>query len=277
MPQSTLTRLLGPALLLLFLCPTSIWAQQVVPEQRSDLEKPTDEVSENPIDERIERPTDKPIDTPERPRVDGATPATQALSGTLRLVEADGTALTEIVDLSEAVVYFNPEVPVEVEAPAEAVTLTTARRQFVPRVIVVEAGSVVRFPNDDPILHNVFSSSPGNRFDLGLYGESDGLTHRFDQPGLVRVFCNVHSRMSAHIVVVDTPFYLRPDGEGRFRFEAVPRGAGTLTAWHERSDPLQIPVNVGSEDLSLEPIELRATVRQIAPQRERLRRRRRRY
>jgi plastocyanin len=196
---------------------------------------------------------------------------------TARPGDEDGRPLDETIDLRDAVVYFNPEQAIAVDPPSSEVLLTTARRQFEPRVVVVEAGSVVRFPNEDPILHNVFSSSPGNRFDLGLYGKSEGLTHRFDEPGLVRVFCNVHSRMSAHIVVVDTPFHLRPDGDGRFRFDALPRGRGTLTAWHERTDPLQIPVTIGTEDLVLAPIALRATVRQIAPQRERLRRRRRRY
>lgn len=202
-------------------------------------------------------------------------PALSALSGQLGLIDEDGNAITGEVDLGEAVVYFNPERPVAVEPQDEEVLLTTARRQFVPRVVVVEAGSVVRFPNEDPILHNVFSSSPGNRFDLGLYGRSEGLSHRFDVPGLVRVFCNVHSRMSAHIVVVDTPFHVRPDRDGRFRFDALPAGPGTLTAWHERSDPLQIAVEIGPSDRTLAPIELQATVRQIAPQRERLRRRRR--
>jgi len=202
-------------------------------------------------------------------------PAMSALSGQLRLIDEDGHSIAGEVDLRESVVYFNPARPVAVEPQDDEVLLTTARRQFVPRVVVVEAGSVVRFPNEDPILHNVFSSSPGNRFDLGLYSRSEGLTHRFDEPGLVRVFCNVHSRMSAHIVVVDTPFHVRPDGEGRFRFDALPTGPGTLTAWHERSDPLQIAVEIGPSDRTLAPIELQATVRQIAPQRQRLRRRRR--
>ncbi len=201
--------------------------------------------------------------------------AMSALTGQLRLIDENGDSMAGEVDLREAVVYFNPERPVAVEPQDEEVLLTTARRQFVPRVVVVEAGSIVRFPNEDPILHNVFSSSPGNRFDLGLYSRSEGLTHRFGEPGLVRVFCNVHSRMSAHIVVVDTPFHIRPDGDGRFRFDALPAGPGTLTAWHERSDPLQIAVEIGASSLTLAPIELQATVRQIAPQRERLRRRRR--
>ena len=42
-------------------------------------------------------------------------------------------------------------------------------RPFVPRVIGVPCGSTVTFPNDDPIFHNVFSLSPPQPFDLGLY------------------------------------------------------------------------------------------------------------
>ncbi|MEN1729254.1 MAG: hypothetical protein AAGJ52_12520 [Pseudomonadota bacterium] len=202
---------------------------------------------------------------------------TQTLGGRVRLVNDQGQPITADVDLSEAVVYFDPEVPGELVPSDDEFLLTTARRSFVPRVLVIETGTEVRFPNSDPILHNVFSSSPGNRFDLGLYGRSDGETHTFNTAGLVRVFCNVHPGMSAHIVVVNTPYHLRPDNDGRFVFDALPLGSGTLTAWHERSDPVQLTVTIGAEAIELEPIDLRATVRQIAPQRERLRRRRRRY
>jgi len=201
---------------------------------------------------------------------------THTLSGQVRLVDEQGQVITKDIDLSDAVVYFKPEAQIEWQADVSDITLTTQRRRFVPSVVVVEAGSQVRFPNTDPILHNVFSSSPGNRFDLGLYGRSDGEVHQFDDPGLVRVFCNVHPAMSAHIVVVDTPFHLRPDNQGRFSFDELPSGAGKLTAWHERSDPVQINVNLIGEHVELQPIDLRATVRRIAPQRERLRRRRRR-
>ena len=95
-----------------------------------------------------------------------------------------------------------------------------------PRVVIVQTGAEVTFPNEDPILHNVFSNSPGNRFDLGHYGNSPGKTKRFDQPGLVRVFCNVHSSMSAHIVVVDSPYFTKPDRDGRFELDAVPPRRG---------------------------------------------------
>lgn len=70
---------------------------------------------------------------------------------------------------------------------------------------MVPAGSTVRFPNQDSILHNVFSVSRANRFDLGLYRRGEGKSATFRQPGVVRVFCNVHHSMVAYVVVVETP------------------------------------------------------------------------
>src|SRR5262245_30803614 len=95
----------------------------------------------------------------------------------------------KIADLSGTVVYFVPEGGVKA-GPPTAAEIQTQNRTFMPRVIVVTPGSTVRFPNGDPIKHNVFSVSPANRFDLGLYGKGTGKSQRFDKPGLVRVFCN---------------------------------------------------------------------------------------
>ena len=119
-------------------------------------------------------------------------------------------------------------------------------RRFGPRTIAVPVGSTVRFANADPIRHNVFSVSPGNRFDLGLYGEGPGRAQRFDRPGLARIFCNVHRTMSAFVLVLETPFHTVPDAAGRFTLTGLPEGPGTLHAWHPRAEAwsrsLRVPV-----------------------------------
>jgi hypothetical protein len=117
------------------------------------------------------------------------------------------------------------------------VPMITRRMQFVPRVLAVTAGSTVRFPNEDPILHNAFSTSPNNAFDTGLYGSGNGADHTFANPGLVKVYCNVHHSMFGHILVLDTPHFTRPDATGRFELNDLPDGEGDLVVFHDRADP----------------------------------------
>jgi plastocyanin len=201
------------------------------------------------------------------------------LSGHIHLLDEDGARVDDPAEFANTVIYFEPQGSSPELTQELQVDMVTRRRQFVPRVLAVQTGTTVTFPNDDPILHNVFSSSTGNTFDLGLYGQSPGKTHRFDRPGLVRVFCNVHPGMSAHIVVIDSPHFMKPDRHGLFTLTDLPTGPGRLTVWHERSHARQFNLDLTTSSRDLGPIELALTVRQIEPQRERRRPppRRRRY
>ncbi len=122
--------------------------------------------------------------------------------------------------------------------------MVTRRKEFAPRLLVVPKGSRVRFPNQDPILHNVFSVSSPNQFDLGLYRQGPGKEKRFDEPGLVRVFCNVHHDMVAYVLVLGTPYYVSPGAAGEFVLTGLPKGPGRLTVWHEQADPWTVDVEV---------------------------------
>ena len=138
----------------------------------------------------------------------------------------------------------------------EEYEIVTVRKEFLPRTLAVPVGSTVRFPNQDVILHNVFSVSGKNRFDLGLYKRGDGKTATFEQPGVVRVFCNVHHNMVAYVLVVDTPFSTSPDFNGGFRLEDLPDGPGTLKVWHERSEPYSQEVTLPLDG----PLNIQLTV-----------------
>mgnify|MGYP003338834524 CR=1 FL=1 len=102
-----------------------------------------------------------------------------------------------------------------------------------PRVVAVAAGGEVAFPNDDKIFHNVFSLSRARSFNLGRYPKGQTRTVRFDKPGIVKVFCDIHSHMSAFILVFSHPFFSVTDASGRYRIENVPPGTYTLVAWNE--------------------------------------------
>lgn len=147
-------------------------------------------------------------------------------------------------ELTAVVAWFEPAAGASVEAADKPFEVITDRKAFQPRVLIIPKGSTVQFPNRDPILHNVFSVSGPRRFDLGFYGKGPGEAVTFDQGGVVRLFCNVHYGMVGYILVMDTPFFARVDRYGRFQFDDVPAGRGTLTVWHERAEPWQTEVVV---------------------------------
>jgi plastocyanin len=117
--------------------------------------------------------------------------------------------------------------------PPSAFSMTTRSKTFLPHVMAVPAGSTISFPNEDPIAHNLFSLTPGNTFDLGLYRRGAGKTHKFEAPGTVNIYCNVHPNMSAVVHVMSTPFYGFADASGNYSFD-VPAGRYRVTAWNEQ-------------------------------------------
>lgn len=174
-----------------------------------------------------------------------APAAAEDLRGTVQLLAKGGKGAARGVDVRQAVVTWEPAGGAAARAAEAPLLMKTRKKQFSPRVLVVPRGGRVRFPNEDPILHNVFSVSPGNAFDLGLYRTGPGKEQRFTEAGVVRVFCNVHHDMVAYLLVVDTPHVVAPGADGSFVLSGLPKGPGRLTVWHEQAEPwtadLQLP------------------------------------
>jgi plastocyanin len=152
---------------------------------------------------------------------------------------------SEALDPSRAVVWLEgraapPAVPAKV-------VMTTRGKKFTPEVLVLPAGSEVLFPNEDSIQHNAFSSSEGNRFDVGLYGPGPGKEVVMRTPGVVRVYCNVHPQMAAFVIVTPTGLAARAKPDGTFEITGVPPGSYELNAWDERGGTSTLPVEVKPE------------------------------
>jgi len=148
-------------------------------------------------------------------------------------------------EMGNVVVYLE-EVPEPAGAARAPVPMAVRQEglSFVPHVLPVVKGSSVDFPNGDPIFHNVFSLSSAASFDLGRYPRGSSKSIRFDTPGVVKVFCHIHSDMSAVILVLDNRYFVSPDREGRFRIEGIPPGEYRAVAWHERAHAVSRRVRI---------------------------------
>lgn len=176
-----------------------------------------------------------------------AAPDTGRIAGTVTLVSPGGAPLQSGAypsrrvkrpapppsELANVVVSIK-DAPSASSLPAMRTTISQRDESFVPRVAAITRGSTVEFPNLDAFFHNVFSLSRGASFDLGRYPKGESRSRSFGTTGLVKVYCNLHSNMSATIVVFDHPFYAVPSEDGSFVLENVPAGRYQLAAWHER-------------------------------------------
>lgn len=137
----------------------------------------------------------------------------------------------DVSELANVVVFVDAR-PTAAEAGRAAVR--QADEEFVPHLVAITVGSTVDFPNDDLLFHNVFSLSRANTFDLGRFPRGQSKSRTFVRPGLVKVYCHLHSHMSALVRVFDHPYFAIPDADGQFTIGNLPPGRHEVVAWHER-------------------------------------------
>src|SRR5438128_9771686 len=173
----------------------------------------------------------------------GFSPAAR-VAGRIVILEKDNKPSP---DLSDAVVYLEAPASATTAGRPSTVEIAITDKTYAPHVVVVPLGSTVRFPNHDPFNHNVFSVSEPNSFDLGLYGRGEAKSYTFAHPGLVRVYCNVHPRMVAYVLVMENRYYAQPGSDGSFAIDNVPAGRYRLHVWHERI-PTEVITDVSAAD-----------------------------
>lgn len=184
---------------------------------------------------RIDTPLKKmPKDTPPQPRLVGNSDDDEpgakrpsSLKGTLTI---DGKPLEGL-----GIVMLTPVDGSGKKRKAKQRVVEQRDKQFAPHVLAVPPGSSVAFPNFDGVYHNVFSISPTKKFDVGLYKDGDTREVKFEKPGIIRLGCNIHAKMSSYIVVVDAPHYVVVEGNKEFNFRALAPGKYKVRAWSERS------------------------------------------
>jgi plastocyanin len=174
-----------------------------------------------------EQPTEKP-----QPK----GPAFGTVTGKISFLEGSKTAYVYVENVGGRAVR------------GRKAEITQKNKQFAPRHLVVQKGTEVEFPNQDSIYHNVFAKSPAASFDLGIYRKGDSAkSYIFTKPGLIDIFCNQHSKMSAEVLVVPNHLYTTVSANGTFKLARVPEGRRKIVAWGPGAEPVSVWVEVSQD------------------------------
>ena len=134
--------------------------------------------------------------------------------------------------LPNAVVWLNSDNPELMPARSDSVyEMSQKNREFVPYVLAVPQNAKVEFPNEDSILHHVYSFSDAKSFELKLYRDKPKQPIAFEQTGVVELGCNIHDWMLGYIVVVDSTLFAVSDKNGMVELPAQV-GDYQLNIWH---------------------------------------------
>ena len=183
-----------------------------------------------------------------------------SVSGKVELRDSRNPEVKNRRNYSDVVIALKP-LNTDFQAPAAKATITQKDKTFSPHVLAITVGTVVDFPNFDPIFHNAFSSYSGQVFDIGLYPPGTTRSVRFSREGVVRVFCNIHASMSAMIVVLSTPYFAKTHADGSYEIPAVPEGDYEMSVFHERAsasalEALRKRISISKEGAILAPIAI---------------------
>jgi plastocyanin len=164
------------------------------------------------------------------------------IHGKVKILKFDGN---ERIDRSNVVLFLD-HVPADtlIIPNRPNLVISQENRQFDPRVISIVKGTTVDFPNDDIVFHNVFSLSKSKSFDLDIYSPGELKTVTFSRTGWVKVYCNIHPSMIAHIIVLDNPYFDQTDEMGLFVIPDVPAGDYIIRVWHEFGSEIRKNIHI---------------------------------
>ncbi len=185
-----------------------------------------------------------------------------------------GTLETSVMEresgapVAQAVVLARPLGTSPPQRKSRLILVDQVDKEFVSQITLIQVGDRINFPNSDDIDHHVYSFSAPKQFELPLYKEMPETPILFDQPGVVKIGCNIHDWMVGYIYVADTPYAALTDPQGRVSLPDLPAGEYEVQLWHPRMERAEeqstrtLSVPGGSETLAVSwQIELRPDFR----------------
>jgi plastocyanin len=161
-----------------------------------------------------------------------------SVSGKIRLATVSTPAANQAAGGNENVVIWL-EGTHESKPPETPVRISQRNLQFSPEFAIAVKGQKIEMPNDDDVVHNVYSFTGSSQFNLGLYAKGEMRTVVLEQTGIVDVFCSVHHQMHARVFVVPTRYFANSMPGHSFTLADVPPGKYVLKAWHQRSHMME--------------------------------------
>ncbi len=178
--------------------------------------------------------------------VEGTVPLTKAESAGVMPSRYNPNITGQVAkpDPPKAVVYLEGNFP-KIQSSNLSAAMEQKAFQFAPGLLPVQTGTLVEFPNLDDTYHNVFSYSKSKRFDLGRYRKDEKpAAMTFDKAGAIKLYCEIHEHMRGTILVLDTPYFVKTDADGKFRLGNLPTGSYVLKAWLNEKMILEQPVDL---------------------------------
>lgn len=186
--------------------------------------------------------------------LDGPAPAARKLAVTIDQYlcgnekDAQDLSVSPNGEIADAVAWLeNPPAGVAWPARAQKVTIDQRHCEFVPRVVIAPAGGTVDFLNSDRLLHNIHATPKQNVSFNRTQPKDRTIPVTFAKPEIVRVDCDLHSWMTAWVVVAAHPYYALTGADGRFVFDHLPAGSYRLVTWHERLGTTTTQVTVPAD------------------------------
>lgn len=162
----------------------------------------------------------------------------------LSMAEINGVIISDkggLNDYSEFIIYIKEgsSLP-KLKSKKQKIEIGQVNKKFTPSVSAIQTGSSVDFKNYDDIFHNVFSLTPGSKFDLGVFkGEQsfkDDLSSTsnknsqvtFNKHGKIDIFCNIHEDMMTSLYVFDHGYFANVNKDGQFKLPTPEHGKITI-------------------------------------------------
>lgn len=186
-----------------------------------------------------------------------------SVSGKIRLANVSTPAANQAAGEKENVVIWL-EGAHDSKPPETTIKISQRSLQFSPDFAIVVKGQKIEMPNDDDVVHNVYSFTGLNQFNLGLYAKGESRTVVFAQTGIVDVFCSIHHQMHARVFVVPTKYFANGMPGHSFTLADVPPGKYVLKAWHQRSHMMEKTIIVPATGTVTADINLEAGAQSAA-------------